>query len=161
MTAFVSLRPLEVADAEEMSMVLADPELYEFTGGAPPDRSDLERRYRVHALGHSPDGTELWINQVVVAESEQRAVGYVQATVPVGDGPAEIAWVIGRPWQGRGYATQAASLLLGQLHGLGVVQIIAHIHPHHRASQCVARRLGLQPTEMSEDGETRWIADLA
>lgn len=161
MTDTVSIRPLRMADAEEMAGVLAHPDLYVFTGGEPPSRSDLERRYALQVRGHSPDGSELWINHVVVTEGRQRAVGYVQATIPAGGGPAEIAWDIGRAWQGRGYATQAALLLLGELRDRGVRRIVAHIHPDHKASQGVARQLGLRPTEIKEDGETRWIGDVA
>lgn len=160
MSATVRIRPLEVADAREMAGVLAHPDLYVLTGGEPPSRSELERRYASQSEGRSPDGSERWINHVVVADNGQRAVGYVQATIPVGGGPAEIAWVIGRPWQGRGYAAQAASLLLDELRGQGVHQIVAHIHPDHEASQHVARRLGLRPTQTTDDGETRWIADV-
>lgn len=160
MSVTVSIRPLEVADAREMAGVLAHPDLYVFTGGGPPSRSDLERRYALQSQGRSPDGTERWINRVVMAGNGQCAVGYVQATIPVGGGPAEIAWVIGRAWQGRGYATEAASLLLGELCGQGVHQIVVHIHPDHEASQRVARRLGLRPTQTTIDGETRWIADV-
>lgn len=161
MTETVSIRPLALADAEEMVVVLAHPDLYLFTGGEPPSRPDLERRYARQVLGHSPDGSEIWINHVVVAPGGERAVGCVQATLAVGGSHAEIAWVIGRTWQRRGYATQAALLLLQDLRDRGVRQIVAHIHPEHAASQCVARRLGLQPTEIMEDGETRWIGDLA
>ncbi|MER7070927.1 GNAT family N-acetyltransferase [Terrabacter sp. NPDC000476] len=161
MTETVSIRPLESADAEEMAVVLAHPDLYLFTGGEPPSRPDLERRYALQVHGRSPDGSEIWINRVVVAPDGERAVGYVQATLPVCGSHAEIAWVIGRAWQGRGYATQAALRLVGDLRDRGVRQIVAHIHPEHTASQGVARRLGLRPTKIMEDGETRWTGDLA
>ena len=157
MTKTVSIRPLRVTDAGEMAIVLADRDLYEFTGGEPPSRSELERRYAAQVRGHSADGTEVWINHVVVAGGQQAAVGYVQATVPAGGGPAEIAWVIGRPWQRHGYATRAASLLLEELRARGMEEIVAHIHPNHEASQRIARHLGLQPTQITEDGETRWV----
>ncbi|RII89234.1 GNAT family N-acetyltransferase, partial [Clavibacter michiganensis] len=38
--------------------------------------------------------------------------------------------------------------------GVGVVR--AHIHPDHAASEAVARRLGLAPTDERVDGEVRW-----
>ena len=34
--------------------------------------------------------------------------------------------------------------------------MIAHIHPEHRASQRVARAVGLVPTTQVVDGEVRW-----
>ncbi len=65
-----------------MVAVLSDPSLYEFTGGTPPTLEELTARYARQAVGHSPDGTEQWLNWVVLLDSAP--VGYVQATV-VGD----------------------------------------------------------------------------
>src|SRR5215471_5400667 len=88
------------------------------------------------------------------------AVGVVQATLPAGGpeaGPAEVAWVVARPAQGRGYASEAARSLVGLLREDGWT-VVAHIHPGHRASQRVARAAGLSPTSDVRDGETRWIS---
>ena len=152
----VTLRPLTVADAEVMSRVLADPTLYEFIGGEPPSVEELEDRYAFQTRGGSPDGTEEWINLVVVLGPGREPIGYVQATVPRDGGPAEIAWVIGRAWQGRGHATRAAQLLVEQLEARGVRDVVGHIHPRHTASQVIARKLGMDPTDIMVDGETRW-----
>lgn len=162
------LRPLTVDDADVMTTVLADPSLYDYTGGEPPTREDLARRYAVQVRGRSGDGSERWINSVVVLGSERQPIGYVQATIPlnggsradstvdVEGGPAEIAWVIGRPWQGHGHAGRAARLLLDDLAEQGVEAVVAHIHPEHVASQRIATRLGMAPTTVVVDGETRW-----
>ena len=78
------LEPLTVDHAAAMVAVLADPSIYEFTGGSPPTLSELTARYARQAVGHSPDGSEQWLNWVVAARLTT-PVGYVQATV-VGDG---------------------------------------------------------------------------
>ena len=78
----VALRPLRVTDAAEMAVVLAHLELYLYTGGEPPSEADLERLYAIQTRGRSADGTEEWLNDVVVGD-DQRAVGFVQATIPV------------------------------------------------------------------------------
>ena len=88
------------------------------------------------------------------------AVGTVQVTLPAGGpaaGPAEVAWVVGRPAQGRGYAKEAASGLVALLREAGWT-VIAHIHPAHLASQRVARAAGLSPTTDIRDGEMRWVS---
>ncbi|MBD4582337.1 N-acetyltransferase, partial [Xanthomonas citri pv. citri] len=41
----LSLRPLRVDDAEAMAAVLADSDLYTFTGGTPPGEEELRQRY--------------------------------------------------------------------------------------------------------------------
>ncbi|MGO2586223.1 MAG: GNAT family N-acetyltransferase [Brachybacterium tyrofermentans] len=160
MTETIALRPLRVTDAAEMAVVLAHPDLYRYTGGEPPSDADLERLYAIQTRGRSADGTEEWLNDIVVVGDDQRAVGFVQATIPADQRPAEIAWVIGRPWQRRGFAGRAAQLLVNDLRARGVAQIIAHIHPDHEASQRIAERLGMTPSDVVVEGETRWTGPL-
>jgi RimJ/RimL family protein N-acetyltransferase len=153
----VTLSPLAVGDAEQMAVVLADPELYTFTGGTPPTVDELRARYRRQVVGCSPDGTQLWRNWIVRPAGTEEPVGFVQATV-AGDGSsADIAWVIGSPWQGRGYATAAAAAMVDWLCRRGVERFSASIHPDNAASNAVARRLGLRPTDEFDDGERVWI----
>ncbi|MDQ0748669.1 RimJ/RimL family protein N-acetyltransferase [Streptomyces africanus] len=82
-------------------------------------------------------------------------MGTVQATVAE-DRCAEFAWVVGSPWQGRGFASEAARGLVAWLRGQGVQTITAHIHPDHLASAAVAAGAGLAATEEEQDGEVRW-----
>ena len=68
----LSLRPLRVDDAEAMAAVLADPDLYTYTGGTPPGEEELRQRYAILARGRSEDGAEDWANWIVVLEPEGR-----------------------------------------------------------------------------------------
>jgi RimJ/RimL family protein N-acetyltransferase len=156
--ASVVLTPLRVEDAAEMAGVLADPSLYAFTGGEPPDVPALTARYRAQVVGHSPDGRQRWINRVVRRTSDGRAVGYVQATIDLATGTAELAWVVGVPWQGRGHARAAVALVLAELASEGVTRYVAHVHPGHAASAAVASRAGLSPTGRVVDGEVEWVS---
>jgi RimJ/RimL family protein N-acetyltransferase len=90
------------------------------------------------------------------ADAPGGAAGTVQATISGGGRSAEIAWVVGAPWQGRGYASEAARALVGWLDRRGVRVITACIHPRHDASAAVAGRAGLSPTADSRDGERVW-----
>jgi len=155
-SARLRLVPLAVADAAEMVGVLSGNALYEFTGGGPPGLDELRARYAGQAAGRSPDGREEWRNWILRQPGGQ-AVGYVQATITGAGRRAEIAWVIGLPWQGQGYATEAALALVGWLDSRGVQVIQAHIHPEHAASAAVARRAGLRPSGVIEDGEQLWL----
>lgn len=151
-TSRLSLTPLEVADAAEMVGVLSDPTLYSFIGGAPPTLAELEELYRRQCAG-DPDGRETWRNWILRLDGA--AIGYVQATVN-GDS-AELAWVVGVPWQGSGYATEASLAVRDWLAAAGVVKFSAHIHPDHRTSHAIATTLGLQPTsQVDDDGEVVW-----
>ena len=146
------LEPLRADHAREMVHVLADPELYAVIGGEPPTLGALRRRFETQARGASPDGLQRWLNWIVRRRAEGDAIGFVQATVDIADRSTDVAWVIGVPWQGRGYAVEAAGAMIDALDGL----ITAHIQPGHAASESVARRLGMGPTDVIEDGERVW-----
>ena len=150
------MTPLAVADAEAMVEVLADPALYRFTGGVPPTLQELRQRYRRQVAGGSADGDERWFNWVVRRRADDRPVGYLQATVTHGGAVAELAWVIGTPWQSQGYVREAMPVMIDRLVARGVTELVAHIRPEHAASEAVARGLGLAPTTAEVDGERRW-----
>ncbi|MCZ7437320.1 GNAT family N-acetyltransferase [Micromonospora sp. WMMC241] len=182
-TARLLLLPLGVAHAEEMAAVLADPALHTFIGGEPAAPAALRARYERLVAG-SPDPAESWCNWVIQLRDDGRLAGFVQATVtapeaptrhaatgsaravghrhldeatPAAAGPvAEIAWVVGTPWQGRGIATEAVRGMASWLGRRGMRTLVAHIHPDHRASAAVATACGLAPTDVWHDGEVRW-----
>ncbi len=139
--------------------MLDDPELHAFTGGEPATVEELRIRYARQVVGHSPDRTQRWLNWVVRRRVDGRLIGFVQATVSDQDQlVAEVAWVIGTEFQGRGYAREAAALMVDWLQTSGVGAVVALIHPDHQASGAIARGLGLSPTAELVDGEIRWIS---
>lgn len=153
----LELQPLRVEHAREMAAVLSDPELHTFIGGVPATPAELRARYERMTAG-SPDPGVSWCNWVIRLREDDCLTGTVQATVTASaDGlVAEIAWVVGRPWQRRGIATEAARALTGWLRRTPVVTVAAHVHPDHRASAAVAAAAGLTPTGEWADGERRW-----
>ncbi len=161
-TERLDIEPLRLDHADEMAPVLADPELYAFTGGFPPDSDQLRERYRQQLVGRSADGTQGWLNWVIRRRDDASAIGYVQATVEEAPaGPiAEVAWVVGSGHQGQGFAREAAPAMVSWLRDQGVSLVVAHVHPGHAASEAVARAVGLAPTATLVDGEVRWQIDL-
>jgi hypothetical protein len=61
-SARLLLEPLLVEHAPAMIEVLADPSLYEYTGGEPPSLTVLVKRFAVQAVGHLDDGSQGWLN---------------------------------------------------------------------------------------------------
>jgi hypothetical protein len=115
-TERLDLEPLAVAHAAELAPLLDDPALHEFTGGAPLSAAALAARYARQAARRSPGGDQMWGNWAVRVRATGTVAGTVQATLPAGGpaaGPAEVAWLVVRPAQGRGYATEAARSLVG------------------------------------------------
>jgi RimJ/RimL family protein N-acetyltransferase len=154
----LDLEPLAVAHAAELAPLLDDASLHEFTGGAPLSAPALAARFARLAVRRSPDGGQLWGNWVLRIRATGEVAGMVQATLPAGGpqtGPAEVAWVVVRAAQGRGYAQEAARSLVAVLRAAGWT-VVAYIHPAHLASQRVARAAGLSPTTGLRDGEVRW-----
>ncbi|TDD85457.1 N-acetyltransferase [Actinomadura darangshiensis] len=170
------LEPLAVHHADEMAPVLDDPRLHRYIGGEPLTRDELRARYAHLVAGPAPFHQEYWLNWTVRRARDGQAVGYVQATVTpatpeftvtpasagstVSPGPprhiASVAWVVGMPYQGFGFATEAAHALLDWLLARGVGEIVATVHPENRASEAVASRIGLRRTAERRDEETVW-----
>jgi RimJ/RimL family protein N-acetyltransferase len=102
----------------------------------------------------------MWLNWIVRRRSDAQPVGTVQATLTMNDGEstAAIAWVIGVDWQSQGFASEAARALVNWLRQRGADNVVAHIHPDHRASAAVAMRAGLRLTDEQADGERVWRA---
>jgi RimJ/RimL family protein N-acetyltransferase len=142
------LEPLRIDHATEMVAVLDDPELYRFIGGEPPEEADLVARYTRQVAG------EGWLNWILRVRETGEPVGTVQVTL--GDGTAELAWVMSPRFQGEGYASEGSAAVLDWLRERGFGVFIAHIHPDHTASQGLAARLGFEPTETVKNGEVRW-----
>jgi RimJ/RimL family protein N-acetyltransferase len=160
-SARLLLEPISVLHADEMVDVLADPMLYQHIGGEPPSVEQLRARYAALSVGTSRDGSQGWLNWIVKRHNNA-AVGYVQATVEhAGDGAAvgliaDIAWVVSPDHQGEGLASEGAIAMARWLRSAGVNRFAAYVHPEHRASQGVARNVGLHPTGTMFDGEERW-----
>ncbi|MGW9522291.1 GNAT family N-acetyltransferase [Streptomyces diastaticus] len=153
-TGRLDLLPLLPDHAEELAAALDDPALHAFTGGEPLRAPALRERYARWAAG-SPDPRVVWANWAVRLRETGALVGTVQATV--GPTPvAEVAWVTGTPWQGRGIATEAAKALVAEVLRQGVPTVVAHVHPEHGASVAVAAAAGLRPAPHWQDGERRW-----
>lgn len=144
----LTLEPLRVAHAAEMVAVLADPGMYEFTGGEPPSEADLTARYR-RQTAH--DG---WLNWILRLRSTGEAVGTVQATLS--EDATELAWVVSSRFQGAGYAREGTGAAIAWLRANGIGSFQVHIHPDHAASKAVAARLGFEPTASIRNGEVRW-----
>lgn len=164
------LEPVSPAHADEMVDLLADRSLYAYYDDeASPTLDELRARYSRQAAGVSPDGRETWHTWIVRERATATCVGFVQATVrddeildpdtSAGrDRIAELAWVVGAAYQGRGVAREAALTVRDhELHGPdAVTTVVAHIAPGHVASESVARALGLSPTAREVEGETVW-----
>ena len=155
------LNPMAEGDSQALFALLKVPEIHVFTGGHPPaSADDVRAKVRRRESRRSPAGDELWLNWTLRLKADRSVVGYVQAGVK--DGNANLAWVVGVPFQRRGYASEASQRVLRWLRDdLGVREFRANIHPNHVASHRVARNIGLLKSgECTDEGEEVWRASL-
>jgi len=152
----LELRPLYAADAEQLFPILSDSALYTYTGDKPPaSHAALRKLYAFREGRRSPDGDELRFNWAINIPARGQLVGYAQATVTVDR--ADVAWVVGKNWQERGYATEVAKAVVDWLHSIGVLRIHANINCNYAANHRVAEKSGFQRTSQIANGEEVWV----
>lgn len=146
------LVPIAVDDAPVLADIFDEPAILRYIGGPVPREVLQDRFERMREGSMSED--EDWLTWTVRYGDD--TVGIVQATIH--SGGAQLAWVVGLPWQRRGFGSEAALALQAWLMDFGFEDFIARIHPDNAASHVVARRLGLLDTgQLDANGESIWI----
>jgi RimJ/RimL family protein N-acetyltransferase len=143
-TARLQIEPLDLVHARGLFEALDHPQVGAFIGG--PDVTTLVRlRERIVAVRRGPDNEgEQWLHWAVLADGV--VVGRVEATLH--DGLAEVAYVFGPPWWGRGYATEATQWMVDHLADhYGIATSWATVHPDNAASAALLGRVGFRPAE--------------
>jgi RimJ/RimL family protein N-acetyltransferase len=135
------LRPLEERDAEVFCGLLQDPEVVRFIGdGTIPSREDCWRAVAAW-LGH-------WVlrgyGPWAVTDRESGAfMGRVGIHFPYGWPQPELAYTLGKPFWGRGYATEACRAALDwAFTERDFPELVSLIYPENARSIRVATKLG-------------------
>jgi RimJ/RimL family protein N-acetyltransferase len=139
-TERLRLRMLESSDFEEYAAIHMDAEVTRFTARTHLDRM-ASWRHMAMIVGHwHLRGFGMW---GVFERDTQRLVGRVGFHQPDGWPDFELGWTIGRAFQGKGYATEAALRCLE--HARDVMKrdhVISLIDPLNTPSIRVAERIG-------------------
>jgi len=136
------LEPQVAAQAPALFEVLHQADVYDFLDEEPPVSLEewTERLARLESR-RSPDGSEHWLNWVIVHRGE--VVGFVQATVS-GD-VATIAYLLGSRHWGRGLAGAATALMLEELRsGYGARLAVATVDVRNERSIRLLQGLGFE-----------------
>jgi len=135
------LRRLELSDFDAYAAICADPEVRRYLGDGRPLERPAAWREMAFLLGHwELRGFGQW---AVVKRDNEELLGRAGLWQPEGWPGLEVGWVFGRPYWGRGFATEAARAGLDHaFSALGAQRVISLIHPENERSIRVAQRLG-------------------
>ena len=139
-TGRLILRPFVDDDLDDYAAICADPEVMRFLHGPPMTRAEAWQ-HMARMLGHwMLRGFGIW----AVQERESgRLVGRLGFIQPEGWPGFELGWTLGRPYWGRGFATEGARAALEHAFGeMGRDHVISLIDPENARSIAVAERLG-------------------
>jgi len=150
----LALEPIGSHHADALLEVLSDPSIYTYLPSDPPStRVALRDRYSYLARRQSPDGREVWLNWALRLLATGDYAGTVQATV----GPnqaALLAYELGSPYRGLGYATEACQAVRNELvTAYGVVAIKALVDTRNDRSIRLLERLGFLRTGFVADAD--------
>jgi len=152
--AGVVLVPLAGDDADDLAGLLEDPVIRGFLGVA--ELRGLRRRFAAWESRRAPHGGVWWLNWIVRAREDRRALGWVQATVE--PPAATLAWALLPTERGRGAASDAVRAMAAWLPAtLAVAELTAAIDPENTASERVAQAAGFAPTDGFRGRERVWL----
>jgi RimJ/RimL family protein N-acetyltransferase len=141
-------------DADDLAGLLEDPVIRGFLGVA--ELTGLRRRFASWESRSAPHGGEWWLNWIVRARDDRRALGWVQATVK--GARASVAWSLLPAERGRGAASDSVRAMTAWLRAaLDVDEVTASIAPENTASERVARAAGFALTDRRAEDERVWV----
>jgi len=137
-TARLQLRPIELDDWPQIHRYMSDPDVTRWL----PEGVLDEAASQAFAARHASDAGEAL---AVVSKDSGELIGHIPFHPWFGAHTQEIGWVFARPYQGRGYATEAAHALLAcAFETLSCHRVIATCQPENRASWRVMEKLGMR-----------------
>ncbi|MBV9330966.1 MAG: GNAT family N-acetyltransferase [Alphaproteobacteria bacterium] len=147
-TARLILRGYRSEDFEPFAEFMADADVTRWLNGKPQPRPDAWRNF-AGSIGHWVlRGYGTW---AVERKEDGAFIGRVGMINPEGWPGLEVGWTLGKPYWGKGYATEAALATMRYAFlTQPVARIISCIHPDNLPSQAVAKRLGETRGERSE-----------
>lgn len=153
------LRPFTLDDVDFLFDMYSRWEVQRFIGRDPrvmEDRTEaIARAERLAALEHPVHG--VWA--ITDATSERQYGALLLKDLPASgpsapleaSGETEIGWHLHPDAWGRGFASEAASRVLGHAFDGGIERVLAVTHPMNTASQRVAQRIGMKDMGITDD----------
>ena len=152
-TERLRLEPLRVSHATELFELFSDDRMYLFVPQQPPATlAALTKRFALLETRRSPDGGEDWLNWALRSKADGACVGCVQVTIRP-DHRAQLAYELGVPYWGRGFATEACSCVIEALFADGMSEIRADLDTRNLASMRLLERLGFRCNHLRRNAD--------
>lgn len=144
-TPRLSLRRVQVEDAQALWQALRDPLVYAWIAREPPV-SPAAMRARLERITQElmPGRADQWLNWTIWLDRE--AIGIVEATVHP-DRSVDVGYMLSPAHWRRGFAREAVSAVLHELFAKGATRIDATIDTGNTASEALAHALGFTIVE--------------
>jgi RimJ/RimL family protein N-acetyltransferase len=141
-TARLTLRPIASDDLDGYAEIWSDPEFTRHIGGRQPDRDAVWHAMAGNVGCWTLTGVGPWS---VVERASGELVGRAGLWNEPGWPGVEVVWFIGRPWWGRGYATEAGEAAIAWVFNArpDLTEVVSVIAEANVRSSRVAERLGM------------------
>jgi [ribosomal protein S5]-alanine N-acetyltransferase len=139
----LELRPFEASDAERVHSVYSDPEVMRHVGEGPVADIATTRAMLADYVAHQREyGFSFW---ALIESASGALIGDAGLYLQKGSGPeVELGFTLGRPWWGRGYATEAGEACLAfAFDQVRLAEAVAVADLVNAASQRVLEKLGM------------------
>lgn len=140
--------PLKFHHATALFLGLSDSALFQFIPQYPPKSvEEVESRLQKLSRGKSSDGSELWLNWLIIHKNKYTPIGTLEATVRANERSATLAYFVFLEHQRKGYAKEACSQLINLLFENQTRQIFAYVDTRNIASIELAKSIGMKKIE--------------
>jgi ribosomal-protein-alanine N-acetyltransferase len=144
-TPRLRLRELRPDDEDALAELFADPEVMRWIGtGGVRTREDARRVIERELAGYRELGYGDWATTLRGSDELIGLCGVLRWPDLAGREEIEVAYLLGRAWWGRGYATEAATAIRDRaLATLERERLVCLVYHDNIASAAVARKLGM------------------
>lgn len=150
------LRPFGLADAPEVQRLAGDSAIADTTLNVPHPYEDGMAEAWIASHASAWDDRSLAAFAVARIDDGQ-LLGAISLKMQPGEDVAELGYWIGRPFWGKGYATEAAGLLIGfGFTSLDLARIAARHFARNPASGRVMQKVGMLQTGVDRQAARKW-----
>ncbi|MGZ4150711.1 MAG: GNAT family N-acetyltransferase, partial [Actinomycetota bacterium] len=144
-TSRLRKRALRLDDEDALAALFADPEVMRWIGtGGVRTREDARRVIERELAGYRELGYGDWATTLRGSDELIGLCGVLRWPDLDGREEIEVAYLLGRAWWGRGFATEAATAIRDWArHTLDRERLVCLVYHDNVASAAVARKLGM------------------